>query len=80
MVTIYDSMTFDSEVEAGVLKSLLEANGIPALVIGSPYPNLGYQIQVPRELVDEARRAIEESEAAGPAAASEAESESEKGA
>ena len=79
MVTLFTATTFDSEVEAGVLKSLLESNGIPALVIGSPFPNVGYQVQVPRAHAEEARRLLEEAEAAGPEAASEAEAESEKG-
>jgi len=79
MVTLYTATTFDSEVEADVLKSLMEANGIPARVAGSPFPNLGYQIQVPRDRAEEARRVLEEAQAAGPEAASEAESESEKG-
>ena len=78
MVTLYTANAIDSEVEASVLKSLLESNGIPALVIGSPYPNLGYQIQVPRAQSEEARRLFEEAQAAGPEAAAEAEAESEQ--
>jgi hypothetical protein len=79
MVTLYTATTIDSEMEAGALSSLLESNGIPALVIGSPFPNLGYQVQVPRERAEEARRLIGEAEAAGPEAASEAEAASEEG-
>jgi len=79
MVTLYTANAVDSEVESSVLKSLLESNGIPALVIGSPYPNLGYQIQVPRAEAEEARRLLEEALAAGPEAAAEAESQSEEG-
>ena len=79
MVTLYTATTIDSEMEAGALSSLLESNGIPALVIGSPFPALGYQVQVPRERAEEARRLIEEAEAAGPEAASEAEAASEEG-
>jgi len=78
MVTLFTATTIDSEVEAGVLGSLLQSNGIRSLVIGSPYPNLGYQIQVPRRQAEEARRILEEAQAAGPEAASEAEAESEK--
>jgi hypothetical protein len=79
MVTLYTATTIDSEVEAGVLKSLLEGNGIPALVIGAPFPNLGYQIQVPRMQAEEARHLLLEAQAAGPEAAAQAEAESEKG-
>jgi len=78
MVTLYTATTIDSEVEAGVLSSLLQSNGIPALVIGSPYPNLGYQIQVPRRQAEEARHLLEEAQQAGPEAASEAEAQTEK--
>jgi hypothetical protein len=77
MVTLFTATTIDSEMEAGVLSSLLESNGIPSLVIGSPLPALGYQVQVPREQADEARRLLQEAQAAGPEAASEAEAGSE---
>jgi hypothetical protein len=79
MVTLYTATTIDSEMEAGVLTSLLESNGIPALVIGSPVPSLGYQVQVPRDRAEEAARLIEEAQAAGPEAASEAEAAGEEG-
>jgi hypothetical protein len=79
MVTLYTATTIDSEMEAGVLSGLLESNGIPALVIGSPVPSLGYQVQVPREQAQEARRVLDEAKAAGPEAASEAEAASEEG-
>lgn len=77
MVTLYTATTIDSEMEAGLLSSLLESNGIPALVIGSPLPNLGYQVQVPRRQAEEARRLLEEAQAAGPEAAAEAEAAGE---
>jgi hypothetical protein len=79
MVTLFTATTIDSEMEAGVLSSLLESNGIPSLVIGSPVPALGYQVQVPRDKADEARRILEEAQAAGPEAASEAEAAGESG-
>jgi hypothetical protein len=78
MVTIYDSMTVDAEMEANMIHGILEANGIPStLVRPDPYPPLGYHILVPQARVEEARRAIAEAQAAGPAAADEAEAESE---
>jgi Putative prokaryotic signal transducing protein len=79
MVTLLTATNIDSEMEAGILKSLLESNGVPALVVDSPIPSLGYQVQVPREQAEEARRVMEEAQAAGPEAAAEAESESERG-
>ena len=78
MVTLLTSTTIDAEMEAGILSSLLEASGIPALVIGSPFPNVGYQVRVPRAQAEEARRLMEEAQAAGPAAAAEAEAASEE--
>ena len=78
MVPLYDSMTIEAEMEAGLLKSLLESNGVPAVVAGSPFPSVGYQVRVPRSRLEEARRMVEEAEAAGPQAAAEAESASEQ--
>ena len=78
MVTLLTSTTIDAEMEAGILRGLLEANGIPSVVVGSPFPNVGYQVQVPRAQAEEARRLVEEAQAAGPAAASEAEAASEE--
>jgi len=77
MAPLYDSMTIEAEMEAGVLSSLLESNGIPALVVGSPIPSVGFQVRVPRMRLEEARRLVEEAEAAGPQAAAEAESGAE---
>jgi Putative prokaryotic signal transducing protein len=77
MTPLYDSMTIEGEMEAGVLSSLLRSNGIPAIVIGSPFPSVGYQVQVPRARLEEARRVVEEAEANGPQAAAEAESSTE---
>jgi|SRR5271157_1040477 len=81
MVALWDSSTVDSEVEADMIRGVLDTNGIPTLVVGaSQYPNLGFEVQVPRGKVMEARRLIEEAKAAGPeaAAAGELASEEEK--
>lgn len=77
MEPLFDSMTIEAEMEASVLKSLLESNGIPALVVGSPIPSVGFQVQVPRSRLEEARRLVEEAEEAGPQAAADAESAGE---
>jgi Putative prokaryotic signal transducing protein len=77
MVALYESMTIEAEVEATVLKSLLEANGIPAVVVTSPIPSVGFQVQVQRARLAEARRLVEEAELAGPQAAAEAEQATE---
>ena len=78
MVNLYDSQTIDAEVEANMIKGLLDANGIPAVLSGTPYPNLGYFVKVPRGRLEDARRVVAEAEAAGTQAAVEAEAESEK--
>ncbi len=78
LVRIYDSLAVDAEMEADVIRGLLDANGIPSLVQGAgPYPPLGFKLLVPRGRVKEAQRLIEEALAAGPDAAAEAEAASE---
>lgn len=79
LAPIYDSMTIEAEMEASLLKSLLEANGIPAFIQGSPFPSVGYQVLAPRSRLEEARRLVEEAELAGPQAAADAESATEPG-
>ena len=79
MVTVYDTQTIDAEMEAGVIASMLEASGVPVLLTGTQLPPLGFQVQVPRNKVEEAERLIAEAQAAGPEAAAEAEAASEEG-
>ena len=79
MVALWDSSNIDSEVEADMIRGVLDSNGIPTLVVGAPqYPNLGFQVQVPRGKVKEAQRLIEEAKAAGPEAAAAGELASEE--
>lgn len=77
MVPLYFSQTIEAEAEADLIKGLLEGNGIPATISGNIWPNLGFIIRVPRGRVEEAKRLIEEQQAAGPEAAAEAEAASE---
>jgi hypothetical protein len=77
MIPLYESMTIEAEMEAAVLSSLLESNGIPALVVGSPIPSVGFQVQVPRVRLEEARHLVEEAKLEGPQAAAEAEQATE---
>ena len=80
MVPLYSSATIDAEVEADMIRGILEANGIPAILWrGTGIPPLGVEVQVPRNRVEEARRVIAEQEAAGPEAAAEGEAASEEG-
>ena len=79
LVPLYDSLAVDAEVEADVIRGLLDASGIPSLVrSASPYPALGFQVLVPRGKVKEAQQLIADALAAGPAAAAEAEAASEE--
>jgi type III secretory pathway lipoprotein EscJ len=69
-----------SEMEAIGVKNLLESNGIAAVLVGdSVLPNLAFEVRVARDQVDRARTLIADAEAIGPAAAEEAELESESG-
>jgi hypothetical protein len=71
---LFSSSTHDAEMESLAIRALLEANDIPATVVGpSVLPSLEFQVRVPRERLEEARRVIDEARDAGPQAAEEAE-------
>lgn len=77
-VTVFSSPNHDAEMEATAIQTMLQSNGIDAMVIGpSVIPSLDFQVQVPRSEADEATRLIEEARAAGPEAAAEAEAQGE---
>ena len=79
MVSLFDSTGVDAEVEADVIRGVLDSNGIPSLIVRpGPYPPLGIQVMVPRGKLMEARQLLEEARAAGPEAAAEAEAASEE--
>ena len=81
MVTLWNSEagTVTAEMEADMIRGVLESNDIPAMVVGaSQYPNLGFEVKVPRGKFKEAEELLAQAEAAGPDAATEAEAESEK--
>lgn|SRR5690348_13092750 len=68
-----------TEMEALQVKSLLESNGISALLVGdSRYPNLPFQIRVAREHETAARRVIADAQAVGSTGAEEAEASGER--
>jgi|SRR5581483_6594190 len=70
--------TTTAEMEALSIKSLLDANGIAAVMMGdSVLPNLAFEVRVPRDQVDRARQLLAEAQRSGPAAAAQAELESE---
>ena len=70
--------TVSSEMEADMIRGVLDANGIPSLTVAADqFPNLGFEVKVPRGRVVEAERLVAEARAAGPDAAAEAEAQSE---
>jgi hypothetical protein len=67
-----------AEMESLAIQGILEANGIPFIVSGNAsLPVLEFGISVPQSRLEEARRVLAEAQAAGPAAAEEAEREGE---
>ncbi|HYP14830.1 MAG TPA: DUF2007 domain-containing protein [Bryobacteraceae bacterium] len=79
LVTIWELQGTTAELEAIGIMSILEASNIPVVVTGSStLPNLSFRIQVPASDVDRATAVVKEAQAAGPAAAVEAERESEQ--
>ena len=78
MVALFSSSNVDAEMEANTIHSILEASGIPSMVVGaSVIPSLEFQVQVPRENLEAAEQIIAEARAAGPDAAAEAEASTE---
>jgi hypothetical protein len=78
MVPIASMMGATGEMEAMGMKSVLDAAGIPNVLIGgSTLPNLEFQVRVAQADVAQAKAVLAEAEAAGPAAAIEGERESE---
>jgi ribosomal protein L11 methylase PrmA len=70
LVPLFEVGTELTEIEAMSLQTLLEANGIPVVVIsGSQMPNLLNEVRVPRELLEEAERIVREAAETGEAAA-----------
>lgn len=74
LVPVFSSSNHDGETEAMIIKGILEASGVPAMVVGpQTLPNLEFQVQVPEHMLGEAQRLIDEARAGGSAAAAEAE-------
>ncbi len=74
VVSIYHSEGSPlGEMEANAIKSVLESNGLMAMVNGdSVLPNMPFDVMVARDQADHARELLAEAQAAGPAAAEEA--------
>jgi hypothetical protein len=78
LVTVFRSAGNTGEMEAQQVKSLLDSNGLEAvLVADARLPNLPDEVRVAREHLTQAKRLIAEALAAGPAAADEAEAAGE---
>ena len=74
--TIFDAIGATAEMEAIGIRSVLEANGIPVVMIGpSVYPNLRFLVRVSKKDAARAQQVLDEARAAGPAAADEAQME-----
>ena len=79
MVTLFSSSNHDAEMEANAIHSVLEANGIPSMVVGTTQiPVFSFQVKVPGSLLPDAQRVLDEAKAAGPDAALEAEEGTEE--
>jgi hypothetical protein len=65
-VSFFGSQAADSEMEAIMIQSILEANGIPCIVVGSSqYPSLGFEVRVPKSRLKEAVAAVEAARQSG---------------
>jgi 2-keto-3-deoxy-L-rhamnonate aldolase RhmA len=79
MVTLFKSSNHNAESEALTIRSLLDANGIESVLVGTAQiPSLDFRVKVKSDDLERARSVIAEAEAAGPKAAAEAEEQSEK--
>jgi len=78
-VALFSSSNHDAEMEAMAIHSILQANGIPSVMVGaSTIPVLAFEVRVPRADLEQAQAVLAEAQAAGPAAAAEAEAASEE--
>jgi hypothetical protein len=72
-VSLFSSQGIEAEMEAISIRSVLEANGIPCVVIGSQQiPSLPFEVRVPKSRLDEALSLLEETRQSGSAAVDEA--------
>ncbi len=78
MAVVYCSATVDAEIEADVIRGVLESNGIPSILTSTPLHSLTFEVRVPGELAEEAQRRIAEAKAGGTEAAAAGEAASEE--
>ena len=78
LVTVFSVNHATAEMEAMMIRGVLDAGGVPAVIISAAeIPSLACEVRVPKARVEEALRLIAESEAAGPRGAEEAEASTE---
>ena len=78
LVTLFSSSTIDGEMEADMIRGILDSGGIPSILSNTPMAGvLGVEVKVSRGKLKEAEILIAEAKAAGPEAAAEAEAASE---
>jgi hypothetical protein len=78
LVTVFSSQNVDAEMESQAIQGILDANGIPAVIVGSAQiPVLPFEVRVPRSQAEDARRILAEATETGPQAAEEAEAAGE---
>jgi hypothetical protein len=81
LVALFSSSNHDAEMEAMAVHTVLQANGIPSVLVGpSVIPSLEFEVRVPRDLAEDAQRVLNEARAAGPEAAVEAQQAESEGA
>lgn len=79
LVSIFSGEGTMAEIQANGIKSVLDAAGIPSLIVGdSVLPNFPFDVRVPSDQADAAKAILAEAEENGPAAAEEAERLSER--
>ena len=79
LVTVFDDADGSvEESEALEVKSLLEANGIVAVMDGSPIASLGHDIKVAKKDYTAAKRVIADAKSVGSRGAEEAERATER--
>jgi hypothetical protein len=77
MVPVFSESGAMAEMEATMIQGVLDANDIPSTVSGdSALPVTEFAVSVPESRFEDAKRAIAEAQAAGPAAAEQGELES----
>lgn len=68
LIPLFEEGTDLSELEAMNLKTLLEANGIPVVVIGSSQlPNIPFEVRVPQDQLEAAEQVVADAAAAAAA-------------